>query len=127
MNTQTQPLALIARRWFTFALDLLYPPRCGGCGVLGQGLWGSGCDALVQRFTPLERTRTLALSAPWEGTELFVISAAIYAPPLREAIHSFKYDGTPALAAPFAGIMAEAWRSTAVVFQRDGIEDRLAA
>jgi ComF family protein len=115
MNAQTQPLALIARRWYTFALDLLYPPRCGGCGVLGHGLWCDACDALVPRLAPPEQTKPLALSAPWEGSVILVVSATIYATPLREAIHAFKYDGVPDMALPFARLMAEGWRQTGML------------
>lgn len=44
------------------------------------------------------------------GTPLSVVSAAPFAPPLREAIHSFKYEGTPQLADVFGRLMRDAWQ-----------------
>jgi ComF family protein len=127
MNTQTQLKALDGRllstiRWsvsrcVAFVLDLLYPLACAGCGKVGEGVWCAACDARVPRLAPPEQLKSIPLDAPWQTRSLQVASGARYADPLREAIHAFKYEGTPALAAPLASLMLEAWRSA--VWQAD--------
>src|SRR5512141_1967983 len=119
MNTQTQPASAGVHshhrpRWLTFVLDLLYPVRCGGCGAVGRGVWCPDCDEIARRLYPPLQTKPLSLSAPWDGHSLPVTSAAIYETPLREAIHSFKYDGVPDLAEPFAQMLRAAWQQGAL-------------
>jgi ComF family protein len=97
------------RGWLSFVLDLLYPPRCGGCDAAGHGLWCEACDALARRLPAGERAKPVALAAPFENVEFPVVSAAVFAAPLREAIHALKYDGTPGMAQPLARLMAEVW------------------
>ncbi|HEY3342169.1 MAG TPA: ComF family protein [Anaerolineae bacterium] len=123
MNTQTQTKALDGRllstiRWslsrcVTFVLDLLYPLACAGCGKAGEGVWCAACDARVSRLIPSEQQKQFPLVSPWQGFPLRVASGARYAPPLREAVHAFKYDGTPGLAAPLAPLLLDAWRNAA--------------
>jgi ComF family protein len=93
-------------------LDLLYPERCAGCGGVGEGVWCAACNELVRRLYPPLQTKQLVLETPWEGRVLSVTSAAIYETPLREAIHAFKYDGVPDLAAPFAQMVYDAWQQS---------------
>jgi ComF family protein len=95
------------RSAFNFLLDLLYPPRCGGCGKFGVGWWCAECQARTAWLKEQERIREIDV-AP--GQSLMVISSAIFEPPLREGIHAFKYEGTPQLASTFAHSMFEAWR-----------------
>jgi ComF family protein len=109
MAIQTQHLGLNPRRWLMAVLDLLYPVRCGGCSKVGKGVWCESCDAAVQRLYPPLQTRPLALHTPWEAVTIDVTSAARYAEPLRDGIHTFKYDGTPDLAGSLGQLMAEAW------------------
>jgi ComF family protein len=92
-----------------FVLDLLYPPRCGGCGAVGRGMWCAGCASLTRRLGAAERCKALELDAPWAGIEVLAVSAAPYAEPLRQGIHEFKYNGAPDLARPFGLLMAAAW------------------
>lgn len=94
-----------ARRALTIVLDLLYPPRCGGCGQFGVGWWCATCDAKTQWLN--ESVRTLVLES---GEALTVISAAAFAAPLQDGIHRFKYEGQPQLAPAFADYMVAAWR-----------------
>jgi competence protein ComFC len=96
--------------WLTF-LDLLYPPRCGGCGAVGQGLWCEGCQKQVKLYRANEVKGELPMQA---GEPLVVVSAAPFGPPLREAIHSFKYEGVPQMADLFGGLMRDAWRHSAL-------------
>lgn len=95
----------------TFLLDLLYPPRCGGCNDVGAGWWCPACAAQVRRLDAANAIRAVALP---DGASLDVISAAIYAPPLREGIHRFKYEAQPQLADAFGKLMSEAWLASAL-------------
>lgn len=83
-----------------WCLDLLYPPRCGGCGRVGVGLFCAKCKA---QSISLCLSEDLNCSSEHlldiEGGEpLPVFSAALFAGPMREAVHHFKYNGTPQLA-----------------------------
>ncbi len=121
MNTHTWATALGSGlatrvRWSvsrcaSSVLDLLYPLTCVGCGVTGWGVWCPECDARVARLAPEQRCRSLAMDAAWENSMLVVASGAHYEPPLREAIHALKYDGTPDLAGPLTPLLLDAWQS----------------
>ena len=97
---------MLSHLWLSF-LDLLYPPRCGGCGGVGQGLWCPGCQQRAKLYRGDEVRNVLPLAS---GASLTVVSAAPFGPPLREAIHSFKYEGVPQLAEAFGGLMSAAWQ-----------------
>jgi ComF family protein len=105
------PRGLLAR-----LVDLLFPPRCGGCGRLGAwfcaacvtqieppippGWVCGGCGA-----TPLGTCRDRRCrQAPLAG--LLVVGA--FEGPLREAIHALKYRKQRALAPALAGLLAVA-------------------
>ena len=66
-------------------LDLLFPPRCGGCGGVGAA-W---CPACAGALRPLSAT-TLA------GIPL--VAAGRFEGPLQQAIHTYKYRPRPQLA-----------------------------
>jgi len=96
----------LAKRTFNFLLDLLYPPCCGGCGRVADGWWCSDCDA----HAPWLKDEEGMTTQPVEGyPDLEVISIARFEAPLREAIHCFKYDGQPQLAAVFGKRMGARW------------------
>lgn len=96
-------------------LDILLPPRCGGCGALGA-CFCARC---------LARTRRLAEPlCPRCGTELpfagaycgcrrvlrslgRLRSAGSYEGPLERAIHHLKYGGKRPLAKALAGLVCE--------------------
>jgi len=94
------------RRAFTFLLDLLYPPCCGGCDKPGEGWWCAACNEGTHWLDMRESCASLKLPS---GESLTVVSAAMFTSPLREAIHRFKYEGRPQLAAVFAARMSAAW------------------
>lgn len=96
-------------RLYRAGLDLLFPPRCTGCGRRGAWL----CPACTAQLRPL--------APPWCarcGDPLHIAGARLYAAcrvggpfaldaaraayafagPLREAIHRFKYEGERARA-----------------------------
>ncbi len=104
-------LTLQLKRWFDLALDLLYPPKCAGCGDVGQGVWCLQCAAQVKVLAPPDHIIQLDLP---EQPGLSVLSAAAFATPLREGIHEFKYSGAPMLAAPLAHHMLAAWQAKQV-------------
>ncbi|MFC1466445.1 MAG: ComF family protein [Candidatus Brachytrichaceae bacterium NZ_4S206] len=96
------------RRAFAFLLDLLYPPRCGGCDRYGEGWWCAACNDQTQWLSTRDSRTALELPT---GASLMVISAAKFASPLREGIHRFKYDGQPQLAEVFAAHMSAIWKA----------------
>ncbi len=98
-------------------LDLIYPPRCAGCGRVGD-LFCPACQALVEPIMPpvcRHCGRPLGtgdlcaacrrIPSPLDG----IASAAIFGGPLREAIHRFKYGNGYRLAPVLGDRMAEAW------------------
>jgi competence protein ComFC len=97
----------LAKQAFSFVLDLLYPPCCGGCNRAGLGWWCAECDAR----TPWPADAACMASQPLgEGyPDLKVVSAARFDTPLREAIHRFKYEGRRQLATIFGVQMGALW------------------
>ncbi|MBI5879840.1 MAG: ComF family protein [Chloroflexi bacterium] len=99
-------------------LDLLFPPRCAGCGRLGREWFCAACTGALQRIAPP--------FCPRCGSELPSPSAACascaahpppdvlaslhavarYADPLRPAIHALKYNGRTVLAEPLGALLA---------------------
>lgn len=99
-------------------LDLLFPPRCAGCGRRGRWLCAE-CLAQVERIRPpicpiCGEAAPDAAHCPRRARHPQLLdglrSAAWYTGPLRVAIHRFKYRGQRVLAAPLAAILLEAWR-----------------
>src|SRR5487761_106573 len=96
-------------------VDLLLPPRCGGCRMVGSWLCGR-CRSRIRRLeeplcrrcgTEVEsarsdcgcRTRLKSLSR--------LRSAAAYDGPREAALRRFKYHGWTRLAGPLAQLVAE--------------------
>ena len=99
-------------------LDLIYPPRCPGCGRMGFAFC-ERCQAQVELIAPpicrrcgcplpqeglCSRCRTLPSSL--EG----IRAVAVFADPLRQAIHALKYENNTTLAAPLGVMMVGLWR-----------------
>jgi ComF family protein len=96
-------------------LDLVLPPRCGGCGRLGS-LY---CDSCRSRTRRLEEPTCRRCGAEVEHARSSCAcrgrirgltrlrSAAAYEGPLEKAIHRFKYEGRRPLASPLALLLAE--------------------
>ncbi len=82
------------------ALDLLFPPRCVGCGRGGHWF----CPACVAATAPAPVWN--AGLEPLAG--LWV--TGLYEDPLRLAIHALKYDGKRQVAAPLARLLAATYR-----------------
>ncbi len=96
-------------------LDLILPPRCGGCRRVGAWLC-SRCRARIRRLEePLCRRCGRELPSVREecgcarrlASLARLRSAAAYEGPLEVAVQRFKYAGWRRLAAPLAQLMAE--------------------
>ncbi len=81
-------------------LDLLFPPRCVGCGRGGHWF----CPGCVAAIAP-----ALAWGAGLEPlADLWV--TGLYEDPLRLAIHALKYEGKRQLAAPLGRLLAATYQ-----------------
>jgi ComF family protein len=100
-------------------LNLIYPPRCPGCGRMGTAFCDQ-CRAQVKRILPPVCRRCgcalpkdglcahcRALSSSLDG----ILAVAVFKDPLRQAIHALKYENNTTLATPLGEMMVEAWRS----------------
>ncbi len=99
-------------------LDLLFPVRCAGCGRAGE-LLCPACRAEVQPVPQpvcIRCGRPLAVQGRCDGCAAgqFHVSAiraaAVYADPLSQVIHRFKYEGRPELHEPLGQLLAGYWR-----------------
>ena len=102
-------------RWYIGSFgDVLFPPRCAGCGQVGTWL----CDTCRSRFQPVVAPYCRRCGQPIEHGTLCAMcqrgrfhhldmarSAAVFGSPLREVIHAFKYQGNVRLAEPLAEYM----------------------
>ena len=100
-------------------IDLLFPPRCGGCQTAGS-LWCEVCRAAVEPIVPpwCEKcgepfvTDRLCANCRAHPLEIEKIrSVAVFDGVLRQAIHRFKYERLAGLAEPFGEMLAEYWRA----------------
>jgi ComF family protein len=99
-------------------LDLIYPPRCPGCGRVGFALC-DGCREQVEYIVP-PVCRRCGCSLPQEGLCQHcrtlpssldgILAVAVFADPIRPAIHALKYENNTTLAAPLGEMMVDAWR-----------------
>jgi len=99
-------------------LDLFFPPRCPGCGRVGFNF----CDACQARIEPPPAPACIRCGQPLDTDRLCatcqetpsqldrIASSAIFAHPLRDAIHELKYNDGRSLARPLGVRMAAAWR-----------------
>jgi ComF family protein len=76
-------------------LDLLFPPRCGGCGGYGAA-W---CPACAGALHP-------ASASTLDGIPL--VAAGRFEGPLQQAIHTYKYRPRPQLASVLAPSLGRA-------------------
>lgn len=84
-------------------LDLLFPPRCAGCGRGGQWF----CQQCRAEIMPIPRG--LAVPQPLAGLWI----AGFYIHPLDQAIHALKYGGKRRVAEPLGLLLAETYRRQA--------------
>ena len=81
-------------------LDLLFPPRCAGCGRGGQWF----CPQCQREIMPVPPGP--AVPQPLAGLWI----AGFYIHPLDQAIHALKYKGKRRLAEPLGLLLAETYR-----------------
>lgn len=91
-----------AHRAWGRVLDLVYPPRCGGCDRRGEWFCEE-CRASIQPPNN-EPHNIMYIKASW--------CAGAFEGPLREAIHRLKYENDRPLAAPLAGLVYKALQSS---------------
>ena len=108
----------LLRQGGTALLDLVYPPRCPGCGSMGTVLCAS-CQARIERPpapacircghpTPTESLCPTCRATPSHLDR--IAASAVFVSPLREAIHELKYNNGRALARPLGVRMAAYWQ-----------------
>jgi ComF family protein len=76
-------------------LDLIFPPRCGGCGRHGQD-WCEACAATLQPV-PVTSLRGIPL-----------VAAGHFSGALQRAIHTYKYRPRPRMADRLAQLLSQA-------------------
>jgi ComF family protein len=92
------------RRGWNAALDLLYPPRCAGCGRI-DAVWCKPCAAT---FAAAEGPFTLPALEPLHGAA----AARVHEGLARDAVHALKYESCRAMADVLGAPMAAALTST---------------
>jgi ComF family protein len=91
------PRQAAARTW-AFLLDIVYPPRCGGCNRLGVLF----CDDCLRTILVPDTSEHVPdrLDA--------LVCAGAFQGPLREAVHRLKYESDTPLARVLAGLISDA-------------------
>ena len=82
----------------SIATDLLFPPRCAGCGQIDT-YWCNACQREIQAMTLSERLKP---RSPLQD----VTASGWHVDKLREAVQALKYGNVPALAKPLGEKMA---------------------
>jgi ComF family protein len=107
----------VQQGWSAF-INLLFPPKCGGCSTTGS-LWCDTCRAAVQPVEPPwcekcgePNTPGLCSKCRAQVMQIEQIrSVAVFLGPLRQGIHRFKYEKLSSLADPFGAMLADYWRA----------------
>ena len=104
----------VLRRAGQAALDMLFPPRCVGCGSFGAFLCHR-CEEGLPRAAP---PRCAVCWQPYRGSDLCpkcrrqrpafagLRSPYIFRETVRELVHGLKYDHQTALAVPAASLLS---------------------
>jgi ComF family protein len=92
------PNRLLRRVW-EITLDLVFPPRCAGCGRVDD-IWCSTCQARLDETPYPSQVRPLA---PLSG----IISTAEHQGVIREAVQGLKYGNARILAQPLGERMVK--------------------
>jgi ComF family protein len=97
-------------------IDLIFPPHCSGCGILGYR-WCKDCDSLVKKLSPPycqkcgspEKFSNIAKDHCLDILQSidFIRSYSIYEPPLSNAIKKLKYQNDIGIAQVLAFYLVE--------------------
>ena len=98
-------------------LDVLYPPRCAGCG---DGAWPF-CPSCLERVVSVARPGCLRCAAPRSRPAPrcgdcppepigMARAAFLFDGPVRSAVHRLKFSGWRRVAEPLGWEMASAWQ-----------------
>lgn len=116
MPTVAESAASVAFNWRRL-VDLIFPPRCGGCETPGS-LWCETCQAEVRNVPPPtcaccgQPGVADGLCASCRATPLaleVIQSMTLFDGRIRHAIHAFKYRRVAALAEPLGDALARFW------------------
>jgi ComF family protein len=102
------------QRWLEAGVDLVFPPRCAGCGAGGSD-WCRACDARVQRISPpICRHCGRPLERPGRCSDcrrmplpMQARAYAVYAGPLVPALLQLKYRPNCRLAEVMSGWLSD--------------------
>jgi ComF family protein len=86
------------RAWLNAAVDLIFPPRCAGCGRVDT----SWCGRCQQALDVIPIWHDVREAPPMSA----VASTGLHRGKLRAAVHALKYENGRALAVPLAARMA---------------------
>lgn len=100
-------------------LDLLYPPRCAGCGR--GGAWY--CARCRAQTPPVPAPSCRRCGQPLSGSDCWscasappvahmVRAATLFEGPIRQAIHRLKYSNLTAVAPVLGGLLVDAYRDS---------------
>ncbi|MFC1919775.1 ComF family protein [Chloroflexota bacterium] len=109
----------LSHRLKEYAIDLLFPPQCVGCGSVGHYLC-SQCNRSLPRIQPplcphcgkpQPREGLCPGCWGWQAAIDGIRAPFYFDGVIRDAIHSFKYRNLRALARPLAGFLADYLKS----------------
>ncbi len=113
-NIHPKPLRIYQIIWNL--IDLIFPPHCSGCDVLGYR-WCKDCESQVKKISP---PFCLKCGSPEKSSNFakdhcidllqsidFIRSYAIYEPPLSSAIKKLKYQNDIGIAQVLAFYLVE--------------------
>lgn len=89
----------LLRGWFSLAVDLLFPPRCGGCGKIDT-FWCEACQGDLEMMAFPGQVRQMS---PFSG----IASTALHAGKIRQAVQALKYENARHVAEPLGERMAQ--------------------
>jgi ComF family protein len=94
----------IFRRLWNEVFDLVFPPRCAGCGRV-DALW---CERCLRDLETLPITLHQSTFREETGVQGAVVSTGAHEGRLQEAVQALKYHNTPLLGNPLGDRLAAA-------------------
>jgi ComF family protein len=91
----------LIRRWLRLGLDLLFPPRCAGCGRV-DAVWCAQCQHVVHQV-PFPIIKELDADIRLDGAA----ATGLHKGKLQRAIWSLKFENGTALAQPLGERLAD--------------------